>query len=725
MPTTRVSENGRRRCTRACDNCKRRKERCNGLQPCQRCVERKVHQDCNISQPASKSQLHRAADPESVESRESVEQNDRPAQKRRLPYLSNTTRRSLSSRPVKDAREKYISAGDASNMAFLDRIWRIAQADLGHGALADNPPHSDEAETHCSGDQSLIEIATNPPSKPKLEVAKYLLGWYQLVTSCVLDVFDATELSEGLIRWLDSPPEQLDAVTASYYLVLAIGAQSCPDDRDELAERYFGYGRYVTLTALTEDPSLSTITCCSLITLYLLAGSRMNSAFMYLGLAVRAAYALGLHRRDISALYPPSEYRARERLWKAMRVLDLFLSASLGRPPSTSETRDTAAEDNYSASNDLCLIFEHILTRVYANRTVSPEALSRISDLHRGWTGRFLGGLKTDSIQLDEQLHTQMGQMPNIGLIHLKEAYYWTIMLLSQPFLVDMVSSHIAKKKSCCDTSNRDLTSSPLSLPRDILAQACVDSAIRTIDLTGIFLSSKHPPTRLPFVVNSVFVSTLVLCLALFGDLDQSFPLQRSLKNAQSLLRHFASHDSATKKQVLIVDGLREACDTYIELRARRRMERQVHIIGGLFGTLQSDTPRGIWKHGQMDTRDHCGTILNYEPAAKMTFPPMFHNIASDADSGVLFILGGTGDVVLPGKVSQVADLRIPSEHENASHDFDLLSGSPSSSCNPESWLSLLPGLDDNSTGLEGLEENEYQVIPGAEGLGVLYHESL
>lgn len=327
MPTTRGSDNGRRRCARACDNCKRRKERCDGLQPCQRCVERKVHQHCNISQPSSKSQLRRAADPESVESREFVEQNDRPAQERRLRYLGNTTRRSLSSRPVKDARGKYISAGDASNMAFLDRIWRIAQTDLGHGALADNPPQSNEAETHCSSDQSLIELATNPPPKPKLEDAKYLLGWYQLVTSCVLDVFDGTELSEGLIRWLDSPPEQLDAATAYYYLVLAIGAQSCPDDRDELAERYFGYSRYVTLTALTEDPSLSTVKCCSLITLYLLAGSRMNSAFMYLGLAVRAAYALGLHRRDISALYPPSEYRARERLWKAMRVLDLFLSA--------------------------------------------------------------------------------------------------------------------------------------------------------------------------------------------------------------------------------------------------------------------------------------------------------------------------------------------------------------------------------------------------------------
>lgn len=298
-------------------------------------------------------------------------------------------------------------------------------------------------------------------------------------------------------------------------------------------------------------------------------------------------------------------------------------------------------------------------------------------------------------------------------------------MLLSQPFLVEMVSSHIAKKKSYYDTSNRDLTSSPLSLPRDILAQACVDSAIRTIDLTGIFLSSKHSPKRLPFVVNSVFVSALVLCLALFGDLDQSFPLQRSLNNAQSLLRHFSSHDSATKKHLLIVDGLREACDTYVELRARRRMERQVHIIGGLFGTLHNDTPRGIWKHGQMDTRDQGGTMLNYEPAAKTTFPPMFHNIASDVDSGVLFILGGTGDVVLPDKMSQEVDLGIPSEDENASHDFDLLPRSPSSSCNPESWLSLLPGLDDDSTGLEGLGEHEYQMIPGAEGLGVLYHESL
>lgn len=144
---------------------------------------------------------------------------------------------------------------------------------------------------------------------------------------------------------------------------------------------------------LMEDPSLVMIQAHVLMTMYLLAGSRRNSAFMYLGTAIRAAYALGLHRSDISALYPPSECSTRERLWRAIRILDLFMSASLGRPSSTTETRDTPAQDNYSASNDLCFTFESILSTIYAKHMASSDALAWISQLHRGWASRFTDGL--------------------------------------------------------------------------------------------------------------------------------------------------------------------------------------------------------------------------------------------------------------------------------------------------------------------------------------------
>jgi hypothetical protein len=243
-----------------------------------------------------------------------------------------------------------------------------------------------------------------------------------LATNCVLDLFDESELLEDLPQWLESSSEAVDSVSPMYYLVLAIGAQTSPENKDNVADSCFNYGRYLTASRFMDDPSILTVQSYALITMFMLGASRRNAAFMNLGIAVRAAYALGLHRRDISDLFDPCKCRIRERTWKVIRVLDLFMSASLGRPPSTVETRDTTTTDNYSASANLCAIFETILNDVYTKRMVSTEVVESISERHRQWTARLDEGLGVDGIQPTDEL--AFGQQPDIGLYHVKEAYY-------------------------------------------------------------------------------------------------------------------------------------------------------------------------------------------------------------------------------------------------------------------------------------------------------------
>ena len=645
MPPKRVRDVERQRCARACGNCKRRKERCNGVQPCRRCIERGVQRDCKITPPLySRDTVPRpaaAAFPRgsstgpiedvrrnvrvrddgfrntTIRSHSFSSSSSRLLHERGLVYhpinafsdsgsvagSSLTSSSSASaSEAVRDARGRHIVVGvaAANNMGLLQKICNIARAGLGPCSLVDalDSPQANNLVENSRAGLSLVQTAMNPPPKPSPESARYLLEWYRLSTNCIFDIFERAELDEGLALWLECPPEEHDTRNAAYYLILAIGAQSCTDNKDELAETYFNYGRCVTL-ALTEDPSISTIQCHLLITMYLLSRTRTNSAFMHLGLVVRAAYALGIHSREISSLYPTSEYKTRERLWKAIRVLDLFLSITLGRPASTSETRDTTSQENYSASNDLCLIFEKILTWIYGQSMICPTSCKRISDLHRGWASRFVNGLETDSISPGDHIETRVGKMPNIGLIHLKEAYYWTIMLLTQPFLVKLVSSHTSQtttsqtgkpgSNSSSSALEGDLYPSPPQ-PSVVFAEACVDSAIRTVELLQIFLTKGNIPRRLPFVINSVFVSALTLSLALFGDLDRYFPVGRSLEKAKEILRCFSHHDTTTEKLLLIVDRLQNACNTYIEARDFRQMEGRLYIMRDLFGSSVFDS---------------------------------------------------------------------------------------------------------------------------------------
>lgn len=492
------------------------------------------------------------------------------------------------SRLIQDGRGKFMFIGDAANLSFLQTIRRLISGSPWASPFTDDPMRHSMVEVAPASPSSwILDMVENPPQRPDHADARYFALWYLLASNHLVSLFDEAELHHGISTWLGNSMADgmaQDPMSAIFFLVFAIGAQTCPENRDHLAEKYFNYGRFLTASTLMDDPSIPGVQANLLIAMYLLGASRRNAAFMSLGTAVRAAYALGIHRSDTNAFFDPPEYALRERLWKVVRVLDLFMSASLGRPPATSETRDTKSDVNYSATTDLCAIFETILTQVYSKRMVSTELVENISQHHRQWSARFTRGLDADGIHPDEYVSTEDSKkILNIGLHHLKEAYYWTIMLLARPFLVETISSALSQASA---QARNEENPAPQSPSDQVLTHACVDSAIRTVDLTRMLVSQDDVPKRLPFVVNSLFISGLVLGLAHFGDLDRVFPLAESLASVQRMLSYFSPHDAVANRNLAIIKGLQASCASYLNHRARRKMARQSLLIGGLFGTV-------------------------------------------------------------------------------------------------------------------------------------------
>jgi hypothetical protein len=473
--------------------------------------------------------------------------------------------------------------GDSANLSLVRTIRGLVAASIGPCPFVNDPFREQMVETAPEGPNNWLHAAAKqPPAKPDFNEAVYLIRRFALATNCVLDLFDEGELLASLPSWLDSQSTLDEAWSPIYFLVFAIGAQTCPENQDATADLYFNYGRLLTAANLMEDPSIATLKACAIITMYLLGACRRNAAFMYLGTAVRAAYALGLHRDDITALFPSVEMQMRERLWKVLRTLDMFMSASLGRPPSTEETRDTEREEGYSATTDLCAIFEQILSSVYAKRMISTDTVQKISERHRRWTLRFHRGLDADRINQEESLE---GLLPNMGLIHLKEAYYWTIILLTRPFFVEYISRRIARKSQ--STADGQSTPDPLQSADQILVHACVNSAICTVNLLKRLITSKEIPKRLPFVVNSPFVSCLVLGLAYFGDLYKTYPLDDGLKATFRILALFP-HDAIARRNLTILEMLLDACNFYVRLRNDETMAKHAHLISGMFGHVDN-----------------------------------------------------------------------------------------------------------------------------------------
>ncbi|CVK95479.1 related to transcriptional activator Mut3p [Fusarium mangiferae] len=613
MPTRRVRDSERRRCAEACESCKRRKQRCDGHRPCARCIKRGLGHECHESQPASNNGARRilasslpSPDPDRLSN---ITEQTTPAgsitvgnrsgltsvdetyvddgTSSSLQLLSNTQPERLPrmSRLVQDTRGEYMFIGDSATLSFLQNIRRIVRRSIGDCTLVDDPLRHGIVEASPETRRGwILSSAQNPPPRQSEQELDYLVKWYMQSANCVLLLFDQTELDQGIRKWIEDGQDIADPASSVYYLVFAIGAQTGPEDKDDLAETFFNYARYLTVETLIEEPGIVTIQAFVLIAMYLLGASRRNAAFMYLGMGVRAAYAIGLHRHDIASLFSANEGRAREQLWKGIRILDLFMSASLGRPPSTSELRDTTNLQNYSACNDLSMIFELILTDVYAKRMISPEILERISKHLRRWTAQCGEGLAVDGIEQDDLIRDQNGEeQPNIGLIHLKLTGHWTVMLLSLPFLHKAVSQHVEdNEQSAQGTAKRS------SSANQVLVHSCLESAVRTVDLLQTLVRTGTIPKRLPIVGNSAFVSGLVLGAAIFGDFDNSFPLEKSLHAARGVLDRFSRYDAVAKRHLMILDHLQNACDIYMDNRARLRMERQRHLVNGLFGSIHT-----------------------------------------------------------------------------------------------------------------------------------------
>lgn len=231
---------------------------------------------------------------------------------------------------------------------------------------------------------------------------------------------------------------------------------------------------------------------------------------------------------------------------------------------------------------------------MYVKQEVTPSVLQHVSRHHREWASHFQEGLLTDRISAEENIGSgDNKKLPNIGLCHLKEAYYWPILLITRPYLLEMVQKRVANDSRPLPSGAANKIYSLLpSDSDDLLAHASVNSAVLTIDLLQGFLTTEKIPRRLPFMINSIFNSALVLGLGFFADMNNLFPLNRAMRLSEALLRRFEAHDALARWCLRIVKELHNACDELMKRRSESRLKHQRTLVEGLFGDVKSSSSR-------------------------------------------------------------------------------------------------------------------------------------
>ncbi len=186
----------------------------------------------------------------------------------------------------------------------------------------------------------------------------------------LFQIFDEAVFLASLDQVYSNPLNTDHIYLCQLNLVLAIGmylATPEPGTReaaliDDIRERYPNQSEVFYLNAKSlndpliglEDGDTWSIQTLPLMAAYMIYRSKRNTAYSILGrdiyppstishltvytsLAIRTAYALGMHSEETLIIFPAEEQVSRKRLWRSLFIMDRLLAAYLGRPVAIAE----------------------------------------------------------------------------------------------------------------------------------------------------------------------------------------------------------------------------------------------------------------------------------------------------------------------------------------------------------------------------------------------------
>lgn len=112
-------------------------------------------------------------------------------------------------------------------------------------------------------------------------------------------MFNRAEVEQLLLPDDNIPHNLSPQRQAGILLAIAIGAQ-CESavSAETVGQPFFRLAQARAFDEMLENPDLDMVRVFLLMAFYMLGACRRNAAFMYLGIATRAALALGLHCRE-------------------------------------------------------------------------------------------------------------------------------------------------------------------------------------------------------------------------------------------------------------------------------------------------------------------------------------------------------------------------------------------------------------------------------------------
>lgn len=195
-----------------------------------------------------------------------------------------------------------VYVGENASLSFLQFLREVLKKHMGPTTFTENLFKDNMLEMEIGRDDAPLNLEQSRADKCAL------VQLYREASSGILDLFTVEEINTYLDRHSSLSPSNTipdedrheKADQAALNMMLAIGSQCRAQNPFDSfnAARYFTSAQKFAFEGFLCDPSLDMIRVFLLMAFYMLGACHRNAAFMYLGIASKAACALGLHRNE-------------------------------------------------------------------------------------------------------------------------------------------------------------------------------------------------------------------------------------------------------------------------------------------------------------------------------------------------------------------------------------------------------------------------------------------
>lgn len=499
------------------------------------------------------------------------------------------------SRMLQDPTGRVLYIGDSATLSFLQLLRMMVETVAGPSQFTNDPNRHKIVE----GQFSLPSGYRHTHLLPDLETARVLADSFFVNTHGLLQVFERDRYMDDLNRCYADPLSIETPWLCLLNLVFAIGLtmatplSGSPEALivDKLRSEHLDRAEVFYLNAKglndpmngLEDQDFWAVQALLLMSVYMLAKSKRNTAFALLGMAARSAHALGLHREETMVIFSPEVQTSRKNLWRSIFVMDRLLSCSLGRPTAISEddcsgdTLNPAFQNveqpfnvNLHVMTDYnetephaleaavrsCAVIGKILRKVYQQRKISTRLAQEIADVCKAWP-RALPSI------LHWRQAANASPSQGVAILHVNLFYCHSIILLTRPFFLYILN--LETQRQMGQTATRG--------PRPYLrmekfSEACVIASTHTILLVQNAFEAGYLSRRNPAVIYFLFAATLVILANEFAGLYRVDASDTCIVNAINIMNYCAESDQQASRLVYILSAFREVVG---EQRNRRK----------------------------------------------------------------------------------------------------------------------------------------------------------